>query len=522
MPRPVFLAGRENLLADLDARLSAGDGAGPQVVVLCGLGGAGKTSVALEYAHRHLAGLGVVWQLAAEEPTGLAAGFGDLAAQLGARNLLDSGDPVAQVHAVLAARPGGWLLIFDNAPGPAALRDVLPPAGRGQVLITSQDPHWPGQAVDVPVLDQEDAAAFLQARTGSADQGAARELAAELGELPLALEQACAYMQAAGRSIAGYLALFRQRRTDLLARGDIPGYGKQVTTTWALAFDQLQHAAPQAIGLLRLLACCAPEQIPLHLLLQPRHGLAESLGPEVAPLLRPLLEDALAADGAVAALRRFSLISPPVEGSVSVHRLVQDVTLAQLPEDQVEAWRQAARSLIDAALPADTDRPGTWPICAALLPHVQVTYPADSAAMGRVASFLGYSGNYVAARVLQQQVLDARERVLGAEHPSTLIARGGLAYWTGLAGDPAAARDQYAALLPVRERVLGAEHPSTLTTRGNLARWTGQVGDPAGGRDQLTALLPVIERVLGAEHPETLTTRGNLAYWTEQADTQAE
>ena len=70
MPRPVFLAGREDLLADLDARLSAGDEAGPRVVALCGLGGAGKTSVALEYAHRHLAGLGVVWQLAAEEPTG--------------------------------------------------------------------------------------------------------------------------------------------------------------------------------------------------------------------------------------------------------------------------------------------------------------------------------------------------------------------------------------------------------------------------------------------------------------------
>ena len=143
LPRPAFLAGREELLADLDARLTAGDGTGPRVVALCGLGGAGKTSVALEYAHRHLAGLGVVWQLAAEEPTALAAGFGDLAAQLGARDLLDAGDPVAQVHAVLAARPGDWLLIFDNAPGPAALQGVLPPAGRGRVLITSQDPHWP-------------------------------------------------------------------------------------------------------------------------------------------------------------------------------------------------------------------------------------------------------------------------------------------------------------------------------------------------------------------------------------------
>ena len=517
MPWPVFLAGRENLLADLDARLSAGDGAAPRVVALCGLGGAGKTSVALEYAYRHLAGLGVVWQLAAEEPAGLAAGFGDLAAQLGARTLLDSGDPVAQVHAVLAARPGGWLLIFDNAPGPAALRDVLPPAGRGQVLITSQDPHWPGQAIDVPVLDQEVAAAFLLTRTGSADEGAAWELAGELGGLPLALEQACAYMQAAGRSIAGYLALFQQRRTDLLAQGEIAGYGKQVTTTWALAFDQLQQTAPRAISLLRLLACCAPEQIPLNLLLQPRPRLAQALDADVPRLLLPLLEDPLAADGAVAALRRFSLISAPVEGSVSVHRLVQAVTLAQLHDGQAEAWLQAARSVIGAAMPADATRPENWPVCAALLPHVQALHPAESDAMARMASFLGNSGNYAAARVLQQQIVGAREPMLGAEHPDTLSARANLAFWSGQAGNPAAARDQYAALLPVRERVSGAEHPSTLTVRANLSSWTAQAGDQAAARDQFAALLPVRERVLGAEHPSTLTARANLAYWTGEA-----
>ena len=520
LPRPVFLAGREELLGDLDARLSAGDGAGPRVVALCGLAGAGKTSVALEYAHRHRAGLGVAWQFPAEEPTALAAGFGDLAAQLGARVLLDVGDPVAQVHAVLAARREDWLLIFDNAPGPAALQSVLPPAGHGRVLITSQNPHWPGQAVDVPVLDQDDAAAFLQARTGSADQGAARDLAAELGGLPLALEQACAYMESVGRSIAEYLALFRQRRADLLARGEIAGHDKQVSTTFALAFDQLRHTSLQAIGLLRLLAWCAPETIPLDLLLQPRPELAGTLDPEVAPLLLPLLEDRLASDGAVAALRRYSLISPPVEGSVSVHRLVQAV--AQLPAGQASAWRQAARSLTGAALPADTARRGTWPIWAALLPHVQATHPADSGAMARVASFLGDSGNYTAARVLQQQIAEAREGVLGAEHPDTLSARAALASLTALAGNPAAARDQFAALLPVFERVLGAEHPDTLSARGNLARWTGDAGDPVVARDQFAALLPVRERVSGADHPSTLAARAELAYWTRHAESQAE
>jgi hypothetical protein len=132
MPRPVILAGREDLLADLHIRLSASDRVGPRVVALCGMGGMGKTRVALEYAHRRLAGLDLVWQLPAGEPTALAAGFGDLAAQLGARDLLDAADPVAQVHAALAVRRGDWLLVFDNAPSPAAVRAMLPPLAQAK------------------------------------------------------------------------------------------------------------------------------------------------------------------------------------------------------------------------------------------------------------------------------------------------------------------------------------------------------------------------------------------------------
>ena len=121
-----------------------------------------------------------------------------------------------------------------------------------------------------------------------------------LGGLPLALEQAAAYIQATGDTLAGYLALFRQRRAEMLARGEPTGYSKTVASTWALAFDRLQQTAPGAVGLLRLLAFYAPEAIPLRLLLQPRPGLAERLGDEVVPVLVPLLEDRLAASDAIA------------------------------------------------------------------------------------------------------------------------------------------------------------------------------------------------------------------------------
>ena len=512
-PRPAFLAGREELLAELEARLAGEDGAGPRVVALCGLGGAGKTSVALEYAHRHLAGVEVAWQLPAEDPAVLAAGFGELAAQLGAA---DGGDPVAAVHAVLAGGAAPWLLVFDNAPDRASVTAFVPPAGPGRVLITSRNQIWPpGQAVEVPVLDRRVAAEFLAARTGDADRRSALELAAELGGLPLALEQAGAYMQASGRTVAEYLGLFRARRAELLDKGDPAGYDKRVTTTWSVAFAELGRAGPAA-GLLRLVACCAAEDIPLPLLLRP--GLeAEDFDAVVGPLLVPLLADELARDEAVAGLRRFSLISAPRGGLVSVHRLVQAITLDQLPAEEAAAWRRAAAAVIGAALPGDPEDPGCWPVFAALLPHAQAALDPASYGMYQVAVYLGESGRYAAALAVQRQVLQAREETRGAEHPDTLTARDYLARWTGRAGDAAGARDQYAALLPVRERVSGAEHPDTLTARANLAYYNGMTGDAAGARDQYAALVPVRERVLGAEHPDTLTARANLARWTGEA-----
>jgi len=511
-----MLADREELLAKLDARLSGADSPGPRMVVLSGLGGVGKTCVALEYAYRHLAQVEVAWQLAAEDATVLAGGFGELAAQLGARGLADTRDPVASVHAVLAKFPAGWLLIFDNAPDPASVAAFLPPAGPGRVLITSQNPAWPGGALDVPVLGLDVAAGFLVSRTRDTDGQAADELARELGGLPLALEQAAAYMTAAGDTLAGYLALFRERRAEMLARGEPTGYSKTVATTWTLAFRQLEKS-PRAVGLLRLLACCAPEAIPLSLLLQPRPGLADAFGPVVAPVLAPLLEDPLAADDAVAALRRYSLVTPVGDRSVSVHRLVQAVTTGQMATELAGAWRQAAGALIVAAFPTDPEQPATWPVYALLLPHAQAALAPGSSGMERLAAYLGYSGNYAAARDLFAALLPVRERVSGLEHPDTLAAGRGLARWTGEAGDAAEARDQYAALLPVIERVLGPEHPDTLFARMGLAYWTGEAGDPAGARDQYAALLPVIERVLGPEHPDTLTTRNYLAAWTGEA-----
>jgi hypothetical protein len=556
--RPALLAGREDLLADLDARLTRGPGTGPRVVALYGLGGAGKTSVAVEYAHRHLAEVGLAWQFPAEESEVLLAEFARLAAQLGAREVVDARDPVASVHAVLAAFAAEWLLVFDNAMSYEAVQRFLPPTGRGRVLITSQSAMWPlGWAMEVPVLDTDVAAGFLVNRTGDLDDRAAADLAGGLGALPLALEQAAAYILATTTTLAGYLSMFLDRRADLLARGQAAGHPVDVAATLGLALSRLEDEAPAAAGLLRLLACLAPEPVPLAPLLAGAQATVE-LPPDVAAMIAPLLGDPVAMGDAVAALRSYSLVTPAGDGLVLVHRLVQDVTLAQLSADATGQWERAAAVLVEAAIPAGTELPAAWPACAVLLPHARAVLDLTSGGMWRIANYLGQSGSYLAARDLFQLIAGAYEdddaygpehrdtlaalgnlarltgragdaagardqytvllpifeRVLGPEHPDTLTTHANLAYTTGAAGDAAGARDLFAALAPIRERVLGPEHSGTLGTRHNLARWTSDAGDAAGARDQYAVLLPIFERVLGPEHPDTLTDRANLAYTT--------
>jgi Tetratricopeptide repeat len=518
-PQPVLLAGREGLLAELAGRLAAGPGqSGPRLAALCGLGGAGKTSVAVEYAHRHLAEVGVCWQFPAEDPAVLEAEFAVLAAQLGARDLMDARDPVASVHGALARAGTGWLLVFDNVTDRASVERFVPPAGNGRVLVTTQSQHWPpGQALDVPVLDTEVAADFLVSRTGDPDRAAARELAEGLGGLPLALEQAAAYMQATGTTTARYLLLFRDRQADLLARGDAAGHPADVAATLGLALSRLEGQAPAAAGLLRLLAFLSPEPAPLDVLLAgpPPAGLP---GPDAVGI-GPLLGDPVAAGDAVAALRRYSLVTPTGNGLVLVHRVVQAVVRAQLPVEAAARWEHAAAALVEAAVPADSELPEAWSACAVLLPHARAVLDLTSDGMRRIAQYLGCSGSYPAALDLFGLIAGAHAASYPQrpEHPGNLSARHNLAHWTGEAGDAVGARDQFAALLADRERILGPEHPATLHARHHLARWAGEAGDAAGARDQFAALLPISKRILGPEDPVTLAARHHLARWAGEA-----
>ncbi len=522
--------------------------AGPTLVALAGLGGTGTTSVALEYAHRVAGDCAVIWYLRAENPDTLLSDFTDLARLLDPDDLLDRTDPVARVHTALSRLPERWLLLLDNLPSHTDAARWLPPRGTGRVLVTTRDADWPG-ALTVGVLPESAAVALLLEATGSADTPAATAVAGALGYLPLALVQAAAYVTATGRSLAGYLDLLRADPGRVLARGGTA----PVAAAWQLSLAELARSGPGPLTLLRLLACLAPDDIPLRLLLSSGATPADAT---VAAALSEL-SDPVTLDDAVAGLRRHSLIGPPGE-TVSVHRLVQAVTLDQLGPAR-EHWRGAAAALLLAAIPEQVTAPAAWPTCAALLPHARVVLRPLSGGRWRLAGYLVASGDYAGARAAWQSLVDGYTEQYGAQHRTTLSARANLAFATGEAGDAIAARDTYAALLPLWQASHGATDPQTLTILGHLARWTaqtgdrltahrlstelvagrlaahgpedprtlvalasladqiGSLGDPAAARDRFAELVPLRIKVSGPEHPHTLSTWESLAFWTGKA-----
>ena len=213
----------------------------------------GKTQLATEYAYRHRADYSLVWWVGAEEPAKLAGDYAQLAGQL-ALPEKEATDQRVVVDAVRRwlGQNTGWLLIFDNAPAPEEVRPYLPRGGGGQVLVTSRNPNWGGltSSLSVNVLEPGDSVEFLLKRTRrqgqEADEAATALLAEALGHLPLALEQAGAYIEQTGTSLSKYLELFGEQPRELLRHGKpSTGYEDTVATTWEISFQQVREVPPE-------------------------------------------------------------------------------------------------------------------------------------------------------------------------------------------------------------------------------------------------------------------------------------
>ena len=542
--------GREDLLATVQGRLLGGNRA--VVQALQGMGGVGKTQLAIEYAHRFADGYDVAWWVNSEQ----AGLIGDQFAALGAA--LGSVQPGAGTEAVRAAvladlhQRGRWLLVFDNAESPDAVRPWLP-GGGGHVLITSRARAWAEIAapVEVDVLARAESVAILQDRVTGLSERDADRLAAELGDLPLAVAQAAGFMAETWMPAAQYLDLLQTHAGQLLDQAT-PGssYPRSLAAATALIADRLGAEDPAAAQLASVCAFLAPEPVP--------EDLFTSAPGELPGELAARAADPLAWAQTMAHLARQSLARIDQRGLV-LHRLTQAILRDRLTAEQAAATRACSEAILAAADPGDAGNPVTWPRWAQLMPHLLAADLAATArrdlrwmacnacwyllargdtrtahdlatdlrqhwrdrlgddhentlaAAGYLAWALRSMGRYAEARELDEDTLARRRRVLGEDHPDTLGSANNLAGDLSFVGEHQAARELHEDTLARRRRVLGEDHAHTLGSASNLAMVLRRLGEHQGARELDEDTLARRRRVLGADHPDTLLSANNLA-----------
>ncbi|MFE1228064.1 tetratricopeptide repeat protein [Streptomyces sp. NPDC058745] len=504
--------GRTHELELLDTALN---GPGTAVVqALHGLGGVGKSTLAAHWAATRTGTDNPIWWITADSPANRDAGLAALArslqpalAQLPAEQLTERAVHWLATHT-------GWLLVLDNVADPADVAPLLARATTGRFLITSRRASgWHNTATPVPLdvlnpLESLDLLTRILTRSGTrtTDLDGAFELCDELGHLPLAVEQAGAFIAEAGTSVRDYLGLLADHPAAMY-REAAEGHDSERTIAriWHITLDRLTDT-PLAGQILRILAWYAPTGIP-------------------RTLLSPL-SIAVAVQHAIRRLAAYSMITTSEGGLLDVHRLVQAV--ARTPDaddphrqedDVATALRDATRLLKDA-LPTDRNDPGIWPTWRTLLPHCEaLTHhappdsdtPTTATLLDSTGLFRNEQGQTWHAVADLERALDDRVRLLGEDQPDTLLSRNNLAVAYERAGHLSRAIQLHEQTLADRVRLLGEDHPDCLLSRNNLAHAHESAGDLGRAIPLHERNVKDMVRVLGTDHPLTLASHSNLA-----------
>lgn len=479
-----------------------------------GLGGIGKTRAAVEYAWAHRDTYRALLFVVAETPEALRRNLVALASTLVPE--LETTDDAVRLKAVLdwlKANPG-WFLILDNVDTKPALAEVERLLGGlfgGHVVVTSRLADFSGnfQPLALGVLAIDDAGAFLLARTdgrrrkAADDDVKAREVATELGQLALALEQAAAFIAKRKLTFGQYLEQWQLHRDEALAWFDatVTGYPRAVAVTWQTSVAQLSEGGRR---MLERLAWLAPEKVPEFLLDVPIPG-AE------AENLHAALDD----------LAAYSLVTRDAEGPFFlIHRLVQDISRRSLTNETRNQTLDEALNWIDAAWAGDSMNVTSWPQLELLAPHARVTtaYGDEAGIFAPTARLMDQLGRFLQAKALHGEAEPLVRRALAIDEEQfdsddlrVAVHLNNLANLLQQTSRPTEAEPLMRRVVSTFEKELGPDHPHLAVALSNLVSLLFDTGRHGEAEPLMRRALAIDEKSFGPDDPKVSIRLNNLA-----------
>ncbi len=528
---PLF-TGRKDVLQELFLLLKPGSTVAlTQPQAINGLGGIGKTATAVEYVYSTRQEYHSIFWLQADSREILFSECVKLAHLLQLQEHLEQ-DQKLIIDAVRRWLRGHqrWLLILDNVEDFQMIQEFLPPGHRGNVLITTraQDTGSLVQSHELKSMTQQEGMLFLSRRTKlltqedtPLDSIPAEQLAAlqhiwqEMEGLPLALDQAGAYMVETASTPVEYLKIYQQRRNDLLAeRGQwFIGHPASVVTTFFLCFEKIEQMNALATDILRMCAFLYAEAIPEELFLNGAHRLGTSLSSSIT--------DPIDWNRAIATLRSYSLIHREGEPqkTLTVHRLVQAVLKDAMEKPTFRHWVRQAVLAVNSSFPSVNFQ--SWSQCERYISHTQVCAEyvlAENMQFVEAATLLNQGGYYLSERgryreaePLLRRAVSMYERLVGFHHPATARSMNNLAMLYEDMGRYEKAGPLYTQILALRRRLLGEEHSETSQSLNNLATFYMKQQRFAEAEPLLQAVVVSRSRIFGRSHASTLLGVNNLA-----------
>ena len=522
--RNTFFTGREQVLTLLHDTFCSGKVAA-QSQAVSGLGGIGKTQIAVEYAHRYHGEYQVILWVRGDTREKMLSDIAALASML---NLKEQHEQEQQL--VIEAirywlrKNTKWLLIIDNIEDLKFVRTILPSTARGHNLLTTrtQTTGNIAQRIDLEKMTLEEGALFLLRRTkilaqdaslqdaSTADCQRAKAIAEVLDGLPLALDQAGAYIEESGCNLSNYLCRYQAGRIKLLGmRGNFDfDHPASVTTTFSYSFEKIEKIRPTAIELLRFCVFLHPDAIPEELIIRG--------ATELGPTLQPVVTDPFSLDATIVTLRKFSLVRRKSDTNMlSMHRLVQAVLQDSMSEETRRLWAERTIRAINRALP-DVSEFYMWQRCQQYMPHVQkcvalieewkIVSLEAARLLEQTGVYLQVQAQFTQAYDLFERASDMRALLAEAEPAPTVASLSHLFWHFYYQGQYALAEQPIMNTLSILRQTHGTDQQPIASSLGAVAHLYFQQGKYSQAEDYFLQALAIYEKHVGLQHPSVVCT----------------